>query len=391
MPAFSSCVIRDVAPLSGGEKYTKLDLSRAYQQILLDEDSREFVTINTHKGLYRPTRLPFGVSSASAIFEQIEQVLQGIPMVVCRVDDILVSGKNDQEHLDHLNEVLTRLESAGLRLKLSKCKFMQPTVEYLGYRIDAQGLHAIEKKVEAIRNAPAPENQHQLRSFLGMINYYAKFISNYSTITHPLNELLKDGVEWKWSEDQERAFKQLKDKLSSAPVLMHFSEKLPLKLDTDASQYGVGAVISHVLPSGEERPIAYASRTLTKSERNYAQIEKEALSIIFGIKKFHQYLYGRKFLLVTDHKPLTTLLGPKSGIPTLAAARLQRWALLLAAYQYDIFKNVDHVRKATQTDPILSRVLQYTMTGWPDKQTAPEITQYFNKRHEITVCYGEFA
>ena len=133
--------------LSGGEKYTKLDLSRAYQQILLDEDSREFVTINTHKGLYRPTRLPFGVSSVSAIFEsKIEQVLQGIPMVVCRVDDILVSGKNDQEHLDHLNEVLTRLESAGLRLKLSKCKFMQPTVEYLGYRIDAQGLHAIEKR-----------------------------------------------------------------------------------------------------------------------------------------------------------------------------------------------------------------------------------------------------
>ena len=182
-----------------------------------------------------------------------------------------------------------------------------------------------------------------------------------------------------------------------------------------------------MLPSREERPIAYASRTLTKSERNYAQIEKEALSIIFGIKKFHQYLYGRKFLLVTDYKPLTTLLGPKSGIPTLAAARLQRWALLLAAYQYDIEYrstakhanadclsrlpinidkpdegvdevklinllqieslplNVGHIRKATQTDPILSRVLQYTMTGWPDKQTAPEITQYFNKRHEITV------
>ena len=379
--------------LSGGEKYTKLDLSRAYQQIQLDEDSREFVTINTHKGLYRPTR------ARRQFFSQKlpEQVLQGIPMVVCRVDDILVSGKNDQDHLDHLNEVSKRLESAGLRLKLSKCKFMQPTVEYLGYRIDAQGLHAIEKKVEAIRNAPAPENQHQLRSFLGMINYYAKFISNYSTITHPLNELPKDGVEWKWSEDQERAFKQLKDKLSSAPVLMHFSEKLPLKLDTDASQYGVGAVISHVLLSGEERPIAYASRTLTKSVRNDAQIEKEALSIIFGLKKFHRYLYGRKFLLVTDHKPLTTLLGPKSGIPTLAAARLQRWALLLAAYQYDIEYrstakhanadclsrfpinidkpdegvdevklinllqieslplNVDHVRKATQTDHEVTR------------------------------------
>ena len=165
---------------------------------------------------------------------------------------------------------------------------MQPTVEYLGYRIDAQGLHAIEKKVEAIRNAPAPENQQQLKSFLGMTNYYSKFISNYSTITHPLNELLKDGVEWKWSETQQKAFKQLKDKPSNAPVLTHFSDTLPLKLDTYASQYGIGAVISHVLPSEEERPIAHALRTLTKSERNYAQIEKEALSIIFGVKKFHQ-------------------------------------------------------------------------------------------------------
>ena len=417
--------------LSGGVKFSKLDLSRAYQQILLDEDSREYVTINTHKGLYRPTRLPFGVSSASAIFQsKIEQVLQGIPMVVCRVDDILISGKDDQEHLSNLSEVLTRLESAGLRLKRSKCQFMQPTVEYLGYRIDAQGLHAIEKKVEAIRHAPAPENQQQLRSFLGMINYYSKFISNYSTITHPLNELLKDGVEWKWSENQQKSFQQLKDKLSNAPVLTHFSDTLPLKLDTDASQYGIGAVISHVLPSGEERPIAYASRTLSKSERNYSQIEKEALSIIFGVKKFHQYLYGRKFLLVTDHKPLTTVLGPKSGIPTLAAARLQRWALLLAAYQYDIEyrstekhanadclsrlpiqceksnegvdeaklinllqieslpMDVDQVRKATRNDPMLSRVLQFVMTGWPEKPIAPEITQYFNKRHEITVEDG---
>ena len=192
------------------------------------------------------------------------------------------------------------------------------------------------KEIEAIRKAPAPVNQHQLGLFLGIINYYSKFISNYSTITHLLNELLKDGVEWKWSTDQQKSFNQLKDKLSSAPILTHFNEKLPLKLDTDASQYGIGAVISHILSSVEERPIAYASRTLSKSERNYAQIEKEALSIIFGVKKFHHYLCGRKFLLVTDHKPLTTLLGPKSGIPTLATARSQRWALLLAAYQYRV-------------------------------------------------------
>ena len=164
----------------------------------------------------------------------------------------------------------------------------------------------------------------------------AKFVSNYSTVTHPLNELLRDNVDWKRSDRERKAFDTLKEKLSDAPVLTHFSEKLPLKLDTDASNYGIGAVISHIYPSGEERPIAYASRTLNKSERNYPQIEKEALSIVFGVRKFHQYLYGRKFILVTDHKPLVSLLGPKTGIPTLAAARMQRWALLLSGYQYDI-------------------------------------------------------
>ena len=176
IPFWKSISIRCQTPKNyllhsvGGVKFSRLDLSRAYQQILLDEDSREYVTINTHEGLYRPTRLPFGVSSASAICQsKIEQVLQGIQMVVCRVDDDLISGKNDQEHLRNLSEVSTRLESTSLRLKLSKCQFMQPTVEYLGYRIDAQGLHAIEKKVEAIRHAPAPENQQQLRSFLSMM------------------------------------------------------------------------------------------------------------------------------------------------------------------------------------------------------------------------------
>ncbi len=385
---------------------------------------------HTHKGLYRPTRLPFGVASASAIFQsKIEQVLQGIPIVVCRVDDILISGKNDQNHLKNLNEVLARLKQAGLRLKIKKCKFMKPSVEYLGYRVDMHGLHAIEKKVEAIKNAPAPENQQQLRSFLGMVNYYAKFVSNYSTVVHPLNELLRHNVKWKWTPKENDAFCELKKKLGAAPVLTYFRADLPLKLDTDASNYGIGAVISYIMPNGSERPIAFASRTLSKSKRNYAQIEKEALSIIFGVKKFHEYLYGRKFLLVTDHKPLLNLLGPKSGIPTLAAARMHRWASILAAYQYDIeygatakhanadcmsrlpLKNDDHlsthdevkqvnqlqfdslpinveqIRKATRHDPLLARILEYTMSEWPIEPTEAE-KPYFHKRFEITTEDG---
>ena len=151
-------------------------------------------------------------------------------------------------------------------------------------------------------------------------------------ITYPLNELLREVVQFQWRSDQQKAFEELKQKLASGPVLMHYNPHLALKLDTDASFYGIGAVISHILPNSDERPKAFSSRTLSKSERNYSQLEKESLSITFGIQKFHQYLYGRKFLLVTDHKPLLSLLGPKSGIPTLAAARMQRWALKLSAY-----------------------------------------------------------
>ena len=128
----------------------------------------------------------------------------------------------------------------------------------------------------------------------------------------------------------------VKEKLVSADVLVHYDPCLPITLATDASSYGLGAVISHVYPDNYEQPIAFASRTLSTAERNYAQIEKEALSLVFGVRKFNQYLYARKFTLVTDHKPLTSILGPKTGIPPLAAARLQRWAILLSAYQYDI-------------------------------------------------------
>ena len=168
------------------------------------------------------------------------------------------------------------------------------------------------------------------------MNYYSKFILNLATIIHPLNELLQTDRKWRWSEECVEAFDLVKKQLTSSQLLTHYDLSLLLHLAADASAYGVGAVISHTLPDGTERPIAFASRTLTLTEKNYAQLEKEALSLVFGVKKFHQYLYGRKFTLVTDHKPLTTILGPKAGIPSLAVARLQRWAILLSAYDYVI-------------------------------------------------------
>ena len=304
---------------------------------IVEEESRPFVTVNTHQGLYRYTRLPFRVASAPALFQKLmDRVLQGIPGVACYIDDILICGKDDTSHLTTLAEVFRRLEAHGFRLKREKCEFRMPSVEYLGHLIDQDGIRPLPSKVAAIDRAPAPTNVQELRSFLGLLNYYGKFISNLATLIHPLNELLKTSKKWDWTEECAKAFEQAKKQLSSGQLLTHYNPSLPIHMAADASAYGVGAVISHMFPDGSERPIAFASRTLTASEKNYAQLEKEALSLVYGVKKFHQYLYGRKFVLITDHKPLTTILGPKKGIPSLAAARLQRWAILLSAYDYTI-------------------------------------------------------
>ena len=325
-----------MACLTGGRKFTKLDLTSAYQQMELDEESAKLVTINTHQGLYESTRLPFGVASAPAIFQRaMDMVLQDIPHCICYLEDILITGGSDSEHFRNLEEVLRRLQDHGIRLKKEKCHFIRESVEYLGH-VDARGVHTSKKKVQAIVDASAPSNLQELRSFLGLLNYNAKFILNLASMLHPLHMLLRADQPWKWSDQCQKAFQEAKESLSRAPVLVHYDPALPLILAADASAYSVGAVVFHRMPNGSEQPIAYASRTLSQSERNYAQIEKEALSLVFGIKRFHQYLYGRHFVLMTDHKPLTTILGPKQGIPPLAAARMQRWALLLSAYSYEI-------------------------------------------------------
>ena len=227
--------------------------------------------------------------------------MQGLHYVQCYIDDILVTGADDEVHLRNLEEVLTRLRTHGIRVKSSRCSFFQDSVEYFGHKIMSKGLHTTTKKIDAVRLAPAPKNQHELRSFLGLLHYYGKFIPNLATLIYPLNSLLKTSTPWNWYEECEQAFNEAKDRLTSASVLAHYDPQLPLRLAGDTSAYGIGAVISRVFPNGSERPVAYASRTLSASERNYSQLEKEALSLIFGIQKFHQYLYGRKFTLVTDH------------------------------------------------------------------------------------------
>ena len=206
----------------------------------------------------------------------------------------------------------------------------------LGHVIDKDGIHPDPKELQGIVDAPEPQNIAELRSYLGMINYYNKFIKNASTLLKPLYDLLHLNTKWVWNKKQKEAFTQSKELLTSNKLLMHFNPKLKLILECDASAFGLGVVLSHEMENKECKPIAFASRTLADAEKSYSQLEEEALSITFGIKHFHKYLYGRKLIVVTDHKPLLGLLNQTKQIPTIASARIQRWSLLLGAYEYEL-------------------------------------------------------
>ena len=378
-------------------------------------------------------RLPFGVSSAPSIFQRVmENLLQGIPGVCVYIDDILVTGSTEDEHLDHLAEVLKRLQEAGMRLKKTKCAFLLPQVDYLGHTISAEGLRTSDAKVSGIVNAPAPKNVTELRSFLGLVNYYGKFLPDLATTLSPLYQLLQKQKKWSWGSSQRKAFQEVKDLLLSSRVLVHFDNKLPLILSCDASPYGVGAVLAHKMDNGDERPVCFASRTLTAAEQKYSQLDKEALAIVFGVKKHHQYLYGRRFELKTDHKPLIHIFSESKATPTMASGRIQRWALTLGAYSYNIQyrkgeenSNADalsrlpqetarkdppkpaemihlmeyldsspvsstQIKTWTDHDPILAKVKGWILTGWPSETTSleEEVRPYARRKYELSVEDG---
>ena len=329
--------------LGGGCAFTKIDLADAYNQIALGPESQKKLALSTHRGVLLQMRLPFGITSAPGYFQEImDQLTRDLPGVAVYLDDILVSGSTPAEHLANLKSLLQRLDEKGLRCRLEKCTFAAPLVEYLGHTLSKEGI-AKGPKVEAILKMPAPRDVSSLRSFLGSIQFYGKFLPNLATVTEPLYHLTRKNVPWKWGAKEEGSFQQLKTLLCTDTVLAHFDPAVPIGISCDASAAGIGAVLFHRYSDGSERPIANASKTLTNAQRKYSQIQREALAIIFALKKFHQFLYGKHFILVTDHKPLIALFGPKKGTPTLAANRLARWALMLSQYDYSIeYRKTSH-------------------------------------------------
>ncbi|XP_061721086.1 uncharacterized protein K02A2.6-like [Cydia pomonella] len=255
------------AKLGGGERFTKLDLSNAYNQFVLGDESRELTTISTTRGLFQYTRLVYGLANAPAIFQRtMETLLVGIDGVSIWLDDVCITGPDKATHLERLREVLFRIKDAGLKLQKDKCEFFKSSVTYLGYVIDKNGLRTCPRKIEAIVNAPRPNNVLDVKRFLGFINYYRKFIPRASSVLNPLHELLKVDAVWRWGPEQEKAFTAIKREMASGRVLTHFDPEARLVLSVDAGPAGLGAVIS-LGPEGHERPLAFASRALTPSEK----------------------------------------------------------------------------------------------------------------------------
>ena len=420
--------------LRGGVYFSKLDLADAYLQLELDDEAKKLCVINTPFGLYRYNRMCFGIASSPAQFQRcMDSLTVELPGVAAYLDDLIITGSTVDEHWANLNRLLAKLQEHGFRLRLDKCEFFKTSVEYLGHVIDKEGKRPSESSIAALKQLPIPQDTQQVKAFLGKITYYGRFISNLADKAAPLYNLLKDGVSFAWTNSCQQAFTKLKKDVINATNLSHYDESQTLVLATDASSYGVGAVLSQQDADGNETPIAYSSKTLTETQKKYSQIEREALSIIYGVTKFRQYLYGRKFILLTDHEPLVSIFSPQKNIPSTTAQRLQRWALTLMAFQYDIaykktskhgnadalsrlplgideqFDAAEHqedmevshtireeihafpldsmqIKRATQNDDTLQKVVTWIHEGWPNnKPTEPELQLLWAQRESLVL------
>lgn len=324
--------------LSDARYFTKIDLTSGYYQVELDEESKEKTAFVTPDGHYEFNRLGMGLCNAPATFQRLMYKVLGNLMwkhSMAYLDDIVIFSKSFDDHLLHIEQVLQKLREAGLKLKPRKCSIGQQRLQYLGHIVDSQGVRPDPANIEALTNYPVPTNVKKVQQFLGICGYYRRFIPDFSDISKPLTLLTAKKAEWLWSKECQQAFEKLRSYLLSYPLLRHPNFKKPFMIYTDASAYGVGAILKQLDDQGKEVVVSYASRTLSKPEQNYSATERECLAIIFAVKKFRPYHYGTKFTVVTDHCSLCWLM--KVANPN---GRLTRWALCLQDFEYDIiYKN----------------------------------------------------
>ena len=318
--------------LNGSTMFSKLDLKWGFHQITLDKESRNITTFVTHRGLYRYKRLMFGLSSAPEKYQKvISDVLKSCDGVANIADDIIVFGTNASEHNARLHAVLNKLQESGLTLNRDKCQFRLSKLTFFGHDLSSRGIKANDEKVQAIQNARPPQNEKEARSFMGLVQYSAKFIPNLATIGRPIMDLTRKHVKFVWGKEQQSAFERLKSLISRADTLAYFKNDCKTRIIADASPVGLGAVLTQ-LQDGLWRVISYASRSLSDVESRYSQTEKEALGLVWACERFSLYVFGKKFELETDHKPLKYIYS-KTSKPS---ARIERWVLRLQSYDFDV-------------------------------------------------------
>ena len=318
--------------MNGSTVFSKLDLRWGYHQLELTPESREITMFATHAGLYRYKRLLFGVNSASEQYQyEISTALAGIAGADNISDDIIVHGPDQETHNQRLHKVLERLKECHLTLNAEKCQFNMNKLVFMGILLTDKGIGPTEERVKALAQAREPENVAEVRSFLGLANYSSRFIPQFATLSEPLRRLTKKDVPFVFGAEQKRSFRALKKSLSDTGTLAYFDKNAPTKVIADASPVGLGAVLVQE-QGGEQVAVCYASRSLTDCERRYSQTEKEALALVWACEKFHAYVYGMKFDLVTDHKPLEAIYGPRSK----PCARIERWVLRMQPYDFHV-------------------------------------------------------
>jgi len=336
--------------LSGAKWFSTVDLLSGYWQVEVAEEDKPKTAFATREGLYEFNVMPFGLCNAPATFQRLmDLVLAGVQWTQCLVylDDVIIIGRDFEEHLHNLSTVLQKLREAGLRLKPSKCSFCQESVSFLGHIVSREGVSTDPEKTAKVTNWPTPTSVQEVQQFLGLASYYRRFVRHFAEIAKPLHRLTERGREFVWTLECETAFATLKNRLSSAPILTFPDFSKPFLLDTDASQEGIGTVLSQII-DGNEQVIAYASRALSKAERKYSVTRKELLAVVTFTNHFRPYLLGRNFALRTDHSSLTWLHNFKEP-----EGQLARWIEKLQEYNFTILHRPG---KQHQNADALSRI-----------------------------------
>lgn len=417
-----------LAKIPGAKYFSKLDAKSGYWQMKLSTRASFLTTFNTPFGRYRFLRMPFGLVSAQDEFQRkMDEILESLPGLVTLVDGVLVTGTTKEEHDRNLKAALDRATEKGPRLNPEKLEIGVQEVDYFGHIISSEGIKPDPQKVKANESMKTPADRKELETIMGMVTYLSKFAPHLAETTKPLRDMLKSENEFTWEVQQQAAWDKIKSALASQPVLAIYDPDKRVTLQVDASKYGLGAALFQ-----DNRPIAYASKSLNKTEENYAQIEKELYAIVFGFERFHQYISGQQQVLVqSDHKPLEIIM--KTPLAS-APPRLQRMLLRLQKYSikvehipskqipvadtlskkslppephdtiqdldaqiHSIVKNLpvsdekmDQIRKATSKDKTFSTVMKYVQNGWPDsrKDSHKNVDDYWNLRDELSIIDG---